>query len=160
MEECLRGICGEICGKFVLNGLATAVLFIIEKQIVQRRELVIRLGRQAQRILHMPECLCVFTEEEPGMLDSDIRMAGTCLSISYLFASLAVLGATTLRASFRDPWVWTFGIAIPLCVSMLVWLMLIESKRRRLCYTTLEADQEIIDSSFEEDVHSFWSTTC
>ncbi|OTA62015.1 hypothetical protein K449DRAFT_434350 [Hypoxylon sp. EC38] len=69
MEECLGGVCAEICGKFLLNGLTTAVLFIVEKQIVQRRELVIRLGRQTQRILHMPECLSVFTEEKPRGLE-------------------------------------------------------------------------------------------
>ncbi|KAI0103113.1 hypothetical protein F4776DRAFT_668904 [Hypoxylon sp. NC0597] len=157
MEECLGGLCAEICGRFVLNGLATAVLFIVEKQIVQRRELVIRRGRQAQRILHVPECLTVFTEEEPGMLDSDIRLAGTCLSISYFFASLAIFCVATLGASIWGPSFWIFGIANPLCVSTVIWLMLIESKRRRLRYTKVEADQEIlIDRSFEEDVRSMW----
>ncbi|OTA94525.1 hypothetical protein M434DRAFT_29895 [Hypoxylon sp. CO27-5] len=119
MEDCLAGFRAEICGKFLLNDLATAVLFIVEKQI---------------------------------------RLAGTCLSISYLFASLAIFCVTALGASLWAPWFWVFGIANPLCVSMVLWLMLIESKRRRIRCMKLESGRGVlVDRSFEEDVRSMWN---
>ncbi|KAI6084140.1 hypothetical protein F4821DRAFT_177838 [Hypoxylon rubiginosum] len=162
MEECLAECCGQICVRLSFLGLATAMLHIVDKLIVQRRELVIRLGRQAQRILHVPECLRVFSDEEPGMLDGDIRMAGTCLIISYLIATTPFLVATLLGASLWGPGTWTLGIANPLCVSIVVLVELIKSKRKREgpCCKTLEEGHAIRDRSLDDDMRFLWSPSC
>ncbi|KAI1773128.1 hypothetical protein F4818DRAFT_443488 [Hypoxylon cercidicola] len=159
MEECLAGCCAEICGRGIIKGLATGICYIIDKLIVQRRELVVRLGRGAQRILHIPECLCVFIEEELGMLDSDIRMTGTLLSFTYLIAGLAVVVRPAgAGGDLWGPWICIFGISFPLGMSLLAWFMLLLSKRRRLSGTPREAGSKIGDRSLEEDVNFFWST--
>jgi len=47
---------------------------------VERRELVIWWGRKTQNLLRIPQCLRVFADTDPGMLDADIRSA-VCMLI-------------------------------------------------------------------------------
>lgn len=73
--ECI----GKLLFKFVFRCMWTAVIIIIDRQIVARRDLVIRCGRRTQGFLHVPQCLRVFADTDLGMLDGDIRIAAELL---------------------------------------------------------------------------------
>ncbi|KAI1760648.1 hypothetical protein GGR53DRAFT_74354 [Hypoxylon sp. FL1150] len=96
------------------------------------------------------------------MPDADIRMAGTCLGISYLLAVPTVFYATTLSVSLWGLWIWTFGIASPLCVSIGIWAVLVKSKweRERTRYKRLEEGRMVPERSLEEDVRGVWESPC
>lgn len=160
--ECAGKFCAHVCGQIILRGLITAVVLVVDKLIVQRRELVIKRGRQMQRMLHIPECLTVFTEVDPGMPDSDIRMAGSFLGVPYFVALMVSLAAIRLRASPWSRWIWTWCIAVPFCMTILVWLWLIMSKRKRLCHLRSQADSKaedisLKDRTLEEDISYIWT---
>ncbi|KAI1461005.1 hypothetical protein F4805DRAFT_454454 [Annulohypoxylon moriforme] len=159
MDDCMAGLCTEICGELVLNVLATTFLFIADKLFVQRRQSVIWIGRRTQRILHIPECLCVFTEEDPGMLDSDIRMSGTVLILTYFMAGMAMLSTTVMRPDARVAWLCFSGIILPLSSLMIIWLGLILSKRRRFSHGGPKEDPEGMDTTVDEDCNRLWYTS-
>ncbi|RKU48569.1 hypothetical protein DL546_008174 [Coniochaeta pulveracea] len=126
--------CGELLAEFigqvVVRSIITAVILLVDKYIVQRRDAVIRGGRQAQNRLRMPECLRVFTETDPGMSDEAIRDSAYlivfCCFLT-VFASLVAL----VKETVLDKFVLGFGVVGPACVLSLLWLGLILSKRRR-----------------------------
>ncbi|KAI2618604.1 hypothetical protein GGS26DRAFT_595896 [Hypomontagnella submonticulosa] len=140
----------EICGQILFRGIATAVIYTIDKQIVQRRDVLVRYGRQVQKTLDLPDCICVFTAEDPGMADDDIRLAGMFLSFSLFFACLVTFGRVSSRGTIWDPYVLGFGVVNPVCTFILVWLMLILAKRRRL-----RGDMRY--RTLEEDMNSVWT---
>lgn len=125
---------GECLGKFItqviIRSILTGAAIIIDKHIVQRRDLVIRRGRQVQNWLGLPEWACVFSEKDPGMLDADIRAAAMALFVTCLVATLGMVAAYS-RGTFWDPWALALGVVIPGCLVILIWLVLILSKRRR-----------------------------
>ncbi|KAI0894990.1 hypothetical protein F4806DRAFT_471374 [Annulohypoxylon nitens] len=156
-EEICVELCARICVAFTWMNLITAMLYISEKLFVRQRALIIRGGRLIQKILHIPEFLCVVTEEEPGMLDHDIRLAGTCLMFSYLVASPGIWCIIKVWDLIWNPLFFICAVANPICTSLVVWIMLILSKRERLRRTTSKGDQEVMDSSLEEDINSLWN---
>lgn len=127
MEE----LFGECCG-FVLSRLfLTAYIFLIETQIVERRESIIKNGRALQDSLHIPECICVFTKEDPGMADENLRWGGIALAFSFLFAVLGLGCRLPSVGTFWDSGVIFLGLVIPTCINSLTFLILILAKRRR-----------------------------
>jgi len=103
-----------------------------DRQIIARRELIIRWGRRAQNTLRVPHCLRIFADTEPGMLDGDIRGAtvmalGTGASINIgLLALFLVKPADKLRN-----WL-CFGLLVIYPVGMILveWFALVLSRRR------------------------------
>ncbi|KAK3938762.1 hypothetical protein QBC46DRAFT_439664 [Diplogelasinospora grovesii] len=124
--ECL----GELAAQCIFRTFLTVIVVIIDKQIVQRRDVVIRRGRQLQNLLRLPEWMRVFSETDPGMLDKDIRTSAECLAASSLSAGLGVTAALA-KGTLWDFWALSLGVAIPVCINIVVWLMLIHSKRRQ-----------------------------
>ncbi|KAI0382220.1 hypothetical protein F5Y04DRAFT_280005 [Hypomontagnella monticulosa] len=103
VAECLC----EICGQVTMRGIATIITYTVDRHIVQRRDIVVRYGRQAQKSLNLPDSICIFTAEDPGILDGDLRTAcslwGFSLVFAWVFTSLAVLAVGALGA-LRNPW--------------------------------------------------------
>ncbi|KAI1094967.1 hypothetical protein F5B19DRAFT_393917 [Rostrohypoxylon terebratum] len=157
MEELCAEFCVRICAASTWFGFITAILYISEKLFVRQRTWIIQGGRRIQKILHIPKCLCVVTEEEPGMLDHDIRKAGTCLIVSYLLTIPGIWCIIKERDLFWNPLIFIFVVVNPPCSSLVVWLMLILDKRERLRRLALKGDQEVVDRSLEEDISSLWN---
>ncbi|KAK1772214.1 hypothetical protein QBC33DRAFT_520574 [Phialemonium atrogriseum] len=97
LGECLGELLVNVVGRAILTG----AVIVIDKQIVQRRDVVIRWGRQFQNWFPLPEWMFIFAENDPGMPDTDMRI----------------------------PWALGFMVVGPGCIAGLVWLVLILSKR-------------------------------
>lgn len=121
-----------------------SIAFIIEHYIVERRELVIRHGRQLQRYLRLPDCLCIFAETDPGMLDDDIRLASMLLAIAS-FSSILGLLAGIAEGTISHA-VLIAGIVLPTCLIILLWLLLCLSRRR-----LVSSRVSLLDDSNEEE---------
>jgi len=65
----------------------------IREFIVPRREEIVRYGRKAQALLHIPPSLHVFSDLDPGMLDDDIEMGAhsLCCAGAYFGFGLVLL---------------------------------------------------------------------
>lgn len=71
------------CVAEVLLGTVTRLFLtisvvLIDKQVVERRDRIVRKGRQLQKALRLPECLCVIAHAEPGILHRDLRFQPSC----------------------------------------------------------------------------------
>lgn len=110
---------------------AAALVIIVERQIVQRRDLVIRYGRRLQRFLRLPEYMCVVSETDPGMLDQDIRIGAELLC--FLCVPMCVSGLVLAVAfgTLGHPVVIGLTIVGPGCIAVIAWLVLILRKRSR-----------------------------
>jgi hypothetical protein len=127
MDDCMEQCCGQCMFRCLLIGF---VLFV-DSQIVERRDTIIHVGRLVQTNLHVPECLCVFTEEDPGMSDDDIRITGEIMMVSYFFAAMGLFLVAPKKGTLWDAHVLGLGIINPLCVGFVMWLYLLVSKRER-----------------------------
>jgi hypothetical protein len=165
MNDLVAGLCDELCGQVILRALATAMIYPIDWLVVRRRSFIVRHGRQIQQTLNLPNCVCVFTAEEPGMPDGDLRKASLVLSISFFFAGLGLFVTAPLKETLWDSWVLTLGVFNPICVTGGVWLVLLASKRERLSRVqrmTLAETEKLrgecdYGSSLEEDVAQIWT---
>ena len=145
MEGCLA----ELVIGFISRGLLTGFVFLIDRQIVQRRDLVVRLGRRAQDIFHLPEWMCVFTAEDPGMSYNNIRMSASLLGFSYLWVPFAFFLLMPMKGTIWDPWVLGLGVVNPACFSFFTWLTLIFLKGRQ--------DRQSGPGGLEVDLLHLWS---
>ena len=169
MSEC--EYLGEFAMQCIFRCSLTMIVVLIDKQIVQRREVVIRRGRQLQNLLRLPQWMRVFTETDPGMLDGDIRMSAEILAMSSLIAGL---GATVALAKETpwDPYVLSLGAVVPTCINVILWLSLIQSRRRlsgsrpvhsRSGHGSSEKESRqydyiVRDWGLEESTHSVWTS--
>ncbi|OIW25174.1 hypothetical protein CONLIGDRAFT_636255 [Coniochaeta ligniaria NRRL 30616] len=106
------------------------VLFSVDRLVVRRRNLVIRLGRRIQNLLRLPEWMRLIADEHPGMMDKDIRTGATVLVFSLLWIGRDV------DYVFRKGTKWEPGqlfFVVPLVVyAAITWVVLLRAKRR-LC---------------------------
>ncbi len=127
--------CGELFGKILLEvvfrSLVASVLLFIDRQCVERLDLVIRWGRRAQNTLRAPRSLRVFADTDPGMLDGEIRFAavvafctGVAINIGLLVFILEPAGKLRNRACFG------LMVIYSVCMTLVVWLALALSRRR------------------------------
>lgn len=144
----------------VFRGVLISLACFIENHIVYRRHIVIKIGRQIQHRLKIPECLRVITAEDPGLTDVDIRISTFMLCCSFFLAALAFC-LVMLGGSLSDNWIFCIAVVNPCCVCVLVWLRLILGKRRRLSRTnTYEELESEGDPGFEAFVKDLWSWPC
>lgn len=153
-EECLPALVASVTWRSIV----TIIIWIIEKQVVSRKHRVIAVGRHLQHLLHVPECLSVFTFEDPGMADDDIRLSALVICSSVFGVFLAFFVIMPIQETIWSGWILGFGIANPCCVCILVWVQLIVARRRRLSrrdlHGALESDS---DGGMEGLLRSLWS---
>lgn len=137
-EECFRVLIANL----VYKGALTLLACFIENHIVQRRHIIIKLGRQLQYSLKIPECLQIVTAEDPGLTDDDIRISALILCCSLFCAALACCIVMPVRRTLLDVWVFCAVVINPWCICMLLWLYLIFVKRRRLSRRNLYGELE------------------
>jgi hypothetical protein len=156
MNECAGEFAARFMAECCFRTSLTVYLVVIEYQIVQRRDVLITHGRKVQNMLHLPKGMCVFSEEDPGMPDDDIRVSAMSLSISFTLAILAILLVACTKATvvFWDPWILGFVVVNPICVTVTVWLLLALSKRKRA-----HTGGRIHTESAEKNQDSTWKTT-
>ena len=120
---------GQLLTELILRTIIYAAFIVIETQVIQRRDSIIQWGRQAQNRLHIPECMRIFTEKDPGMQVEDMRMAAEILGFACLLAFFGQIGALAIGTVW-DPWVFGLVFVGPGCLLGLLWLILALSKRR------------------------------
>lgn len=135
-----------LVANIVYRGALTFLACFIENHIVQRRHIIIKIGRQLQYGLNIPECLHIITAEDPGLTDHDIRISAFILCISFFCAAFTCCVVVPARRTVLDTWVFCAVVINPYCVCILLWLHLIFVKRRRLSrrnmYGELESERD------------------
>ncbi|KAH7002307.1 hypothetical protein EDB80DRAFT_809239 [Ilyonectria destructans] len=126
-EECM----GEFCLNIIVRGFLTVCVILIDKHIVGRRDTVVRLGRQCQDLLRVPECMRVFADIDPGMQNREIRMAAEMLGLAGLLNAFGVL-ILVAKGTFLSTPAWCIGAVAPCVLVLVLWVMLLVSKRRLL----------------------------
>lgn len=99
-------IAGAICARVIMAGW----MYAIEKTIVERRDLITRIGRRIQDDLDVPECLHIFTKQDPGIPADILRVTAVTLSLVYFFAFLVVVFRSPFAEPIWDPWVLGMGL--------------------------------------------------
>jgi hypothetical protein len=124
-------VLGDVVMNVVVRSFLTAGVIIIDKQVVQRRDIVIRRGRQLQDLLRIPQCIQVITDTDPGMPDGEIRMSAEFLGLCCFISAFGLVLALA-KGRIWDPWVLSFGATAPGYLLSVLWLVLVVSKRRRM----------------------------
>ena len=146
-DECIAQCLAHV----IFRCFLTAVVHITEKHVVERRESIIRYGRQLQDNLRLPDCIRVFAATDPGMPDGDIRIAAYVLGLCGFLAVVA--GLYGLTSTIRDPLVLFPGIIGPGCAILLLWLGLALAKRRRVAQHSLATWQghHVVSTSLNKE---------
>jgi hypothetical protein len=123
----------EFFGKFLFEvvgrGLLIGTIYVIETQIIKRRNLLVRYGRKCQKALRLPKRMCIFAETDPGILQTDIRMGILCLGSAWGFVGAGALVATA-TGTIWNPLVLGLGVVAPGFFVGILWLVLAASRRR------------------------------
>lgn len=145
-----------LVANIICRGALSLLACFIENQIVQRRDIIIKLGRQLQYSLKIPECLQAVTIEDLGLADEDIRISAFILCYSFFCAALGCCAAVSLKCTLLDTWVFCVVIINPCCNCIFTWLYLILAKRRRLSrrniHGELESDRDLGLNSLLNDI--------
>ncbi|KAK5652631.1 hypothetical protein OQA88_10224 [Cercophora sp. LCS_1] len=143
MSQFLGELLVQLIGRVIVGGLIMSVVAFVDRNIVPRRNIIVRRGRAIQNALHISRHICVFADEEPGMLDKDIRLAAEVLVLAGFFSNFALLILVLDPREVTPYWLLFIpGIVIPGCLLFFLWLYLVKSKRR------LEArlrDEKVVD---------------
>jgi hypothetical protein len=120
------------------------MVLITERQFVQRRKLIVGTGRWFQRTLHLPQYLCAFTTDDPGITKNALRKSAMVMMASLTVASLFVGPAFYINGlgDLRNPFVLGFGIVNPIFFSSMVWIVLAITKQPEPSSTRLLPDLE------------------
>lgn len=151
MEDTMAECCEWILGRILLS----AYIYLIEKQIVSRRAFITKHGRLLQDYLQIPVCLWVFSKEDPGMADDELRVSAVLLGISFLMAGLALGAVMPMKGTFWDPWVIGLGIVNPIGVVVLCWFGLVLAKRQRLSWVRRHGYNPP-EESLEQSIQGVW----
>lgn len=127
--------CGELIGRLlvevIFRTLVAGVLLFIDRQVVERRDIIIRWGRRTQHALRVPRCLRAFTDTDPGMLDREIRFAaqiafgsGLAMNCGLLIFILEPEGKT------RNIICLVLVVVYPAVAALVTWLALVLARRR------------------------------
>lgn len=129
MSECdgLGEVLVSICFRLYLS----VFVVLVDRLIIQRRESIIRWIRKTQDFLRLPECLRVWADIDPGMLEEDVRIGAEVLFGAGLFFNLGllILWASSGPATLSG---WIFWFGIPACMVIVMWVVLALRLRRRL----------------------------
>ncbi|KAF4464786.1 hypothetical protein FALBO_8376 [Fusarium albosuccineum] len=154
MEEFL----GECLGPCLCRTTASIYLYLVDVYIIQpRRHVIIQRGRRLQAALGLPECLCSFAQQDPGMAGDDMRTAAGLLGVSWLLSAAVGLWVVmpSSTGTLLDPLVLGLGIVNPICMVCLVWLHLILSKRSRVSYLR-RTGQALPERRLDAAIGDFW----
>ncbi|KAI1354187.1 hypothetical protein F5Y01DRAFT_321841 [Xylaria sp. FL0043] len=122
--------CSELLGyllfQIIMRSVAFAMVVFADRLIVQRRELIVRIGRRLQTIIHLPQCLCAFTAHDPGISKRSLR--NSCFLIMF---SLTISSVMALAICFGGPGALIIGLSImnPIVCSLIVWIVLAITKQ-------------------------------
>lgn len=126
MDECL----GEICVSVVFRVILSICVFVIDYQVLSRSDSIIRRGRQIQDLLHLPRWMRVFSDEDPGMSKSKIRLAAEILALSALLSLIGTVVAFG-KGTVINWATLTLSVVLPICINATLWLRLALSNRKR-----------------------------
>ncbi|KAH7274183.1 hypothetical protein B0J15DRAFT_122591 [Fusarium solani] len=112
---------------------AACVDHLLAQACKEIEKTVIYYGQRTQRAFCLPECICVFSDEAPGMPEYDFWMAQRALTVSFIACGWTLLVTMPEQhLTYWDPWVIGLGFVNPVVVVAIVWHRLVQSKRRRL----------------------------
>ena len=116
-----------LCGRAIIVGLGFLAYYLV----LPRRDLIIRCGRKAQDLLHLPEGMRAFSRTDPGMTDSEIIVgAKGFMSAGLIFAALlaAAIGRGTI---WYPPTIIIISI-FPAILLPMTWFTLVGMKNDRV----------------------------
>ncbi|KAI1299911.1 hypothetical protein F5Y03DRAFT_365120 [Xylaria venustula] len=126
MEGLLRGSASFLLGRAVVNGM---LIFLVDKLIVQRRDVIVPKVRRLQSAFKIPPFLFVVSDTAPGIEQKELR-AGAELVTFGGTACLGIFGLVALHGKVKSVWGAVFGIAFPVFIVILTWAFLISARRR------------------------------
>ncbi|RMJ19041.1 hypothetical protein CDV36_001267 [Fusarium kuroshium] len=147
---------GDLIAQILCRGCLSLYIFMIEHEVIRkRRDAIIARGRQFQEKPRLPEYLRPFADQDPGMLDSDMRRAATMFGFSWLFSTIGLWFGIPIKGKILDPVVIGLGFVNPICVICIVWLDLVLAKRYRLRYFR-RTGRLLGEPSLESDIGALW----
>ncbi|KAI1800908.1 hypothetical protein F4811DRAFT_574630 [Daldinia bambusicola] len=120
---------GELLIGTIFPIIAFGCAVLIDKNIVQRRDTIVQLGRQAQRRLHVAKCIRIFSETDPEILKEHLRDAVQFLGLASFFGFLGVVMGFVV-GTLWNPMTLLFLGVFPNCIALLVWLGLVLARRK------------------------------
>ncbi|KAI0204321.1 hypothetical protein F4808DRAFT_457423 [Astrocystis sublimbata] len=163
----------RVFAEVLWRSIASGVVIIAESLFVQRRPLIVRIGRGFQRTLHLPRCLCAFTECDPGITKNALRRSSVAIMGTSVFFSLfvALPFCSIGRAGLQNRILMVFAMINPVFCSIIVWIVLAIKKppeTEASCRQTKDLEQAPLSWSVEDydefavenNIKSIWSETC
>lgn len=149
--------CGELIGQILCRGFFSLYVAMIEYYVIQkRRDAIIARGRQFQEKMRLPEYLRPFSEQDPGMLDSDMRTAAIMFGFSWFFSTIGIWIGIPIKGTILDPVVISLVFVNPTCAICIAWLALVLSKRHRLRHLR-RTGQALQGPSLQSDIDGLWA---
>jgi hypothetical protein len=148
---------GDLIVQIICRGFFSLYVFMVEYHVIQkRRHTIIARGRQFQEKLRLPQCIRPFSDQDPGMLDSDMRRAATVFGFSWLFSTIGLWVGIPIKGTILDPIVIGLVFVNPICMICIVWLDLVLAKRYRLRYLR-RTGRVLGGPSLESDISGLWA---
>ncbi|KAI1471179.1 uncharacterized protein F4812DRAFT_467364 [Daldinia caldariorum] len=138
------GLSTDWVAAVVVSIATTAYMAFVDIHIVQRRDTIVQCGRQAQRKLHVPKCIHIFSETDPGILKKNLEGTALCLGFACVF-NLFGMAAAFILGTLWDPLAFGLGIVFPDCIVLAVWLGLVLA-RRKMDRGNFKDDREDLES--------------
>ncbi|KAI0809332.1 hypothetical protein GGR55DRAFT_170227 [Xylaria sp. FL0064] len=128
--DCCSELLGYLLFQVIARSFASAMVIFADQLIVQRRGLIVRIGRRFQTIFHLPQCLCAFTAHDPGISKRSLRNSCFLIMFSLTISSLMALAICFGGAGvLRNPLVIGLSIINPIVCSLTVWIVLVITKQ-------------------------------
>jgi hypothetical protein len=156
-----------LCGRAILVGLGFLAYYLL----LPRRDLIIRCGRKAQDVLHLPEGIRAFSRTDPGMTDREIVFGAKL----FMATGLVVVAMLARTIELGTVWYPSSILAIGICPALfllLVWFLLVgmendrvehdipipmERRRRWMSQAQLDAERASQLTAEEEAEAEVWN---
>ncbi|KAI0400372.1 hypothetical protein F4802DRAFT_498651 [Xylaria palmicola] len=125
MDELLGWVVGSVLWKGVLLG----TVFAVDELVARRRDAIVTRVRRLQSTLKIPACLRVVSETAPGITDKSLRFGAEMAVVSGV-CSLCAFALVAILGKVKSIWGIVFGIVVPVCLFIIVWIYFIAARRR------------------------------
>jgi hypothetical protein len=128
LGECIGQICAIICFEGIVRLSLTIIVCITYTFVIPHRAAIVRFGRGVQNVLHLPSFMRIFADKDPGMLDRELIVITGCVSACGISTGLG--GLITLAAKTWWKVMLVAGVAVPACIMIVLWIVLVLARRR------------------------------
>ncbi|KAI1739480.1 hypothetical protein F4680DRAFT_448858 [Xylaria scruposa] len=115
--------------QILCHGVGVAIVIVIDKLVVRRRDGIVRIVRRVQATLRIPPCLSVVSDIDPGITDEALR-CGTELAVFLGLGSLILFIVVLMVGKLKTPRGFIAGIVAPAFITISVWIYFIRARKR------------------------------